>query len=561
MRYKARMLQQLTIHDYTLIEALELEFYGGLTVLTGETGAGKSIVIDALGLVLGDRADSRAIRQGATKAEIVAVFTLKDNPAAHQWLGERELGAGNECFLRRVITAEGRSRAWINGQPMPMQELKVLGELLVDLHGQQEHQLLLRRAMHRHLLDGYGGLQLQGAALDDAWQQWSTMARELDELRAQRAQRLERRSLLEFQLDELATLDAGASEFEELSAEQRKLAHAEEIGRTLRAVIELSSDEADAGLSRMINRAVKMLAPLPDCGVDLQNAQAMLDTARINISEAQIAIGTLLDSTKVNPARLAEVESRLSDLHQMARKYRVDPKGLIAQRSRFATELEGLSNTDQHVEALEHAVVASRQAYEAKAATLSAARRLAGDSLSTEVQRHLHELAMEHCCFVVDLKPLDGEPQRYGREQTEFLVATIPGHPPDSLRRVASGGELSRISLAIQVVTAATTAIPTVVFDEVDVGIGGATAEIVGRLLRALGERGQALCVTHLPQVAAFGHQHLRVSKHMTRSAATAELHTLEQLERVEEIARMLGGRKLTAATRKHAREMLADAE
>ncbi len=551
------MLSQLTIRQFTLIDALELEFAPGLTVLTGETGAGKSIVLDALGLVLGDRADSRFVRPGCDSAEIIAEFDLGSHDAARDWLAERDCGADGECILRRLITTEGRSRAWINGRPQPLQELRSLGELLVDLHGQHEHQSLLKKATHTTLLDAYGGHDAARQGVAEAWTHWDRLGRLHAELETSRLQRQERRDLLRYQLDEFAELRPRAGEFAELDAEQQRLAHAGEICTTLNEAMARCRDDEGDGIEDALQQVERRLARLPGCGPALDAAREMLESARIQVEEARHALAELRGRTELDPQRLTEVEARLDALLQLARKHRVEPELLAELEARLQQEYDALSGDDERLESLSRELEQARQAYETAAATLTRQRSAAARQLAEAVQALLADLAMERARFEVRLVPRDGDPHRLGAEQAEFRVATLPGAEPDSLARIASGGELSRISLAIQVITAASLSIPTLVFDEVDVGIGGATADTVGQLLRRLAAQRQVLCVTHLPQVAARGHQHLRVSKTSSRSSARAELEALVEAQRVDEIARMLGGSRITATSREHARELL----
>lgn len=550
------MLRQLVIRNYSLIEHLDIEFNGGLTVLTGETGAGKSVVLDALALVLGDRADSACVRSGARRAEIVAVFSTEDNESTRNWLAEHGFEPNEDCYLRRVLTSDGRSRAWINGQPMPLQELRTLGEKLLDLHGQHEHQLLLKRSTHTGLLDAYGGHTIELEAVSAAWSKWHQIANELEKLTSLKVSQEEKGALLQYQLQELDATAVSEQEYGELSSEQRRLANAEEIGAVLSAVIEQCGGSETESIEAQLRHSQRQLSRIPDCGAELIEARELLDTAQIQVMEALDALNRLREGVHSDPERLAVVDARLAEIHALARKHRVTPDSLFSHHEQLAKEFEALRATELGMGELESELLAATSEFKRAAELLGKARRKAASSLAKQVQSLLRELAMDGCRFEVSLTPLSGDPDRKGGEAIEFLVSTLPDSPPAPLARVASGGELSRISLAIQVVTAETTSIPSIVFDEVDVGIGGKTASIVGRLLRRLGRHSQVFCVTHLAQVAACGHHHILVSKRSSSKSLAASLSTLDEASRSAEIARMLGGPRDTA--RKHAEELLA---
>ena len=552
------MLHHLSIRNYTLIPALDLDLDEGLTVVTGETGAGKSIVLDALGLALGNRADSRAIRAGAERLEVSASFDLRDTPAAAAWLAERELDDAGECQLRRVVTRDGRSRAWINGRPATLQDIKELGDVLVDIHGQHEHHSLLARASQQRLMDEYGEHLPLLRHVSAACGAWRASHDELASLRTSSREREDRARLLAYQLGELDELALAPNECEALEQEQRLLANAGEITHTIAAVLALCEGDGDGGLLSGLRRACTTMHGLGELGEQADSARQLLESAHIQVDEARRELQSLAERLEADPQRLAEVEARLSAIYTAARKHRVAATALPALRDEMHREVQGLQGSDERIAELETQEHARRTAWKALADELSAARAVTAGRIALQVGEQLAFLGMENCRFSVAIRPLaDPDPTPAGAEQIEFLVATNPGAAPDALARVASGGELSRISLAIQVIIASRATTPTVIFDEVDVGIGGATADAVGKLLQTLAARIQVICVTHLPQVAARGTQHLRAMKRSDGESTAAELEHLDDEERVEELARMLGASTITRKTTAHAREML----
>lgn len=548
------MLTHITISQYTVVADLEVSFEGGLTVITGATGAGKSIVLDALGLCLGDRADPKAIRPGSKRAEIHAQFDLTAIPAARAWLSERELDDGTGLLLRRTISADGRSRAYINGRPSTLQDCAALGELLIDIHGQHAHQSLLRKAQQRTLLDEYAAADSE--SVRSLAGRWRDAEERLRTLSAQQSEHADREQLLRYQVQELDELALADGELAALEAEQNQLANAETIQQQAGEAIALCESGADGTSS-----ALKALDPALHDGRRMQDIREMLQSAAIQLDEARGELNQYLADRESNPARLAEVRERLEAIYEQARKHRVMPEHLQALHGDLAEELAGLDSSDERLDALREEVEGLAHDWHAAADTLSAARRKSARKLGTEVGKLLASLAMSSCQFDVALTPrADSTPHAHGAEDVEFLISTNPGAAPQSLGRVASGGELSRISLAIQVVSAGSSTLPSMVFDEVDVGIGGAVAEVVGRLLGNLAQRAQVLCVTHLAQVASQGQQHLLVEKHGDSKQVSSTLRALNDEERVEEIARMLGGVKMTEQSQAHAREMLASA-
>ncbi|WP_313085121.1 DNA repair protein RecN [Pseudomonas sp.] len=556
------MLVHLSVHNYAIVEHLDLELKRGMSVISGETGAGKSIMLDALGLTLGDRADSSVVRVGADKADILASFDLDDIPDARTWLAERDLDNDGPCILRRVITAEGRSRGYINGTPCPQGDLKALGELLIDIHSQHEHQSLLKLDTHRRLLDEYSGNQDLARQVQLAAQRWRQTRQAYERLSNSSDEQRARHQLLSYQLEELETLALGEGELEQLEQEHKQLANADQLLGACRQVLDLCS-ESDAGnvLAALTSSLQRLMAFQNQPGA-LGEAINLLASAQIQVEEAVGELNRFLDHFDSDPQRQQTLEERLDSIYTLARKHRVQPQELPALQQRLFEELESLNAGDEALEQLTEELAAYAQHYREKAETLSHGRSQAAGALAEAVETEIQRLGMPGGRFSIVLKPIaEGDLLPHGLEQVEFLVSANPGQPLRPLAKVASGGELSRISLAIQVITAQTSRTPTLVFDEVDVGIGGPTAEVVGQLLRRLGERGQVLTVTHLPQVAAQGHHHLFVHKARGRDETHTAVAALDGAQRVEEIARMLGGVDLTEQALAHARQMIGSAQ
>lgn len=556
------MLVHLSIHNYAIVDHLDLELSAGMSAISGETGAGKSIMLDALGLCLGDRADSGVVRPGADKADILASFDLADIPEARAWLAERDLDSDGPCILRRVITAEGRSRGYINGSPCPQGDLKALGELLIDIHSQHEHQSLLKTDTHRRLLDEYAGSQELARQVQLAAQRWKQTRNELERISSQGDEQRARHQLLSYQLEELDNLALGDNELEQLEQEHKALSNAESLLGACRQVLDLCS-ESDAGnVLSALTASLNRLGAFSGQGGALGEASNLLASAQIQIEEAVGELNRFIDHFDADPQRQQFLEERLDTIYTLARKHRIQPTELAALQQQLFEELESLNADDEAGERLAEELAAYERHYQEKAAELSALRGNAAESLSAAVQQEMQALGMPGGRFSIQLQALAStEPNGNGLEAVEFLVSANPGQPLRGLAKVASGGELSRISLAIQVITAQTSRVPTLVFDEVDVGIGGPTAEVVGQLLRRLGERGQVLCVTHLPQVAAQGHQHLFVHKRRGEGATSTAVSQLDESGRIEEIARMLGGVDLTEESLAHARKMVTSAQ
>ena len=556
------MLAHLSIRNYAIVEQLDLELRAGMSVITGETGAGKSIMLDALGLALGDRADNGVVRPGADKADILASFELGGIAEARQWLAERDLDNDGPCILRRVITAEGRSRAYINGTPCPLGDLKSLGELLIDIHSQHEHQSLLKPDTHRRLLDAYAGAGELARQVQLAAQRWRQTRSELERLSRSSEEQHARQQLLSYQLEELDNLALGANELDELEQEHKTLSNAEALLGACRQALELCSESDSGNVLGALTSSLQRLGGGHGQPPALEEAVNLLTSAQIQVEEAVSSLNRFLDSFDADPRRLQQIEERLDSIYSLARKHRILPVELSALQEQLRSELQALHADDAALERLGEELEAYARHYREKAGELSALRREAAGRLAAAVETEMQRLGMPGGRFAIALQPSDSaELQPQGQEQVEFQVSANPGQPLKGLAKVASGGELSRISLAIQVITAQTSRVPTLVFDEVDVGIGGPTAEVVGQLLRRLGERGQVITVTHLPQVAAQGHQHLFVHKDRGSSETRTAVAQLGQHQRIEEVARMLGGLDLTRESLAHARKMVQGAQ
>ena len=546
------MLRSLHIHDFVIVDQAEIQFESGFTVFSGETGAGKSILIDALSLALGARGDAAAIREGASRTDISAVFDVP--PELRQSLADQDFDPDDALVLRRVIDKQARSRAYINGVPATLAQLRQLGEALVDIHGQHAHQSLARPASQRDMLDAQGGHQQLARDTQQAWQQWQQAEKILLKARGNQEALQQERDRLEWQIGELQRLDMGKDEWETLSASHNRLAHAQALleGAT-QALAALDNDEAS--VQHFISAALHQLQPLLRHDTHLQGICDALESARIAAGEAASDLNSYLDRLELDPDALAQAERRLSALFEAARQFKVEPEALPQLLQDLKAQLAE-TNVAGDLDALTEQARQAQARYHEFAKQLSAARKKAAKKLSSQVTEAMQTLAMQGGRFDVALQP--SAPSAQGNETIEFLVAGHGGVTPRPLAKVASGGELARLSLALSVIASQAARVPTLIFDEVDTGVGGAVAEVVGRLLRELGARHQVLCVTHLPQVAACGDHHYEVSKATQKGATLSQIQLLGADGRIDEIARMLGGLKITDTTRKHAREMLA---
>ena len=560
--YTFDMLSLLTIRDYAIVDALDLELSHGMTVITGETGAGKSIILGALGLTLGDRADKGVVRAGSQRADISALFNLADNPAARGWLQDRDLldadHGPDTCLVRRVVPADGTSRSYINGVPVTLGNLSELGEMLMDIHSQHEHHSLLRKSTHRQLLDEFGVETQLLTELGSNHRDWQHNQHLMKQLQDQAEELDAQRQLISYQVEELDELAAGEEEFKKLEEEFQLLTNAESSMATLQQVLTLCQDDETYNITQAINQAKTLLQALPQ-GLKLGSALELLDTAAIQIDEATSDVQDQLERIEVNPERQQWVDERLAALHRMARKHKVQPGKLYQLHQELTEQLQGLAHFNRQLQELAERDIELRNLYVDVANQVSRQRKLAAKKLASSINKQLALLGMTEARLEVKLQPLQaGDPSATGMESVEFLIKTNPGQPARALAKIASGGELSRISLAIQVITAQTSKTPTLVFDEVDVGIGGGVARAVGRLLQQLSDHTQILCVTHQAQVASLGQHHLVVQKETQGKSTRTVITTLGQQEKVKEIARMLGGEDYTDESLAHAEQMVA---
>jgi len=548
------MLRHLAIRDFVIVDRLELEFSAGFGALTGETGAGKSILIDALALALGERADAGVVRAGCDKAEVAATFDIGSLPQVGAWLAANDLDAEDELILRRVLDAGGRSRGYINGSPATAQQLREVGEFLVDIHGQHAHQSLLRADAQRALLDSHAGLSGEAQQVAAAWRAWRAARQALEDA-ASGAEALTReREQLEWQVRELDALAFTNDEWAELEVEHRRLGHAASLIEGAQFALNVLAD-GEAACAGQVDSVAARLDGLASYDPALQEVAGLLQSAQAELSEAISTLRRYADRVDLDPARLAEVERRMEAVLASARKYRVQPGELPALLADWQQRLAALdASTD--LAGLAAAAEAAEAGYRRLAAQLSAGRQRVAGEMGAAVSTLMQQLALASGRFEVALLPL-AEGAVYGLEQVEFRVGGLAGSEAKALAKVASGGELSRISLAIQVLTSRSASVPTLIFDEVDVGIGGSVAEIVGRLLRELGGERQVLCVTHLPQVAARAEWQWQVSKETRDGATLSSIQPLGEDQRVREIARMLGGVEVTDITLAHASELL----
>lgn len=548
------MLRTLSIRDFVIVDAIELDLVAGFSVFTGETGAGKSILIDALALVLGGRGDASVVREGAAKADISAEFSIV--PEARAWMAEHEFDAEEDSILlRRVIDNAGRSKSFINGVAATAAQLRELGEMLVDIHGQHAHQSLLKAEAQRILLDSQAGLLNDAKEVSAKYKAWRALAKQREEFENNAKNILLERERLEWQVNELEKLAVKPGEWNEIGNEHSRLSHAASLIEGAQEALTLISESDNPMLSQLSSLNLR-LQKLADIDEALKPVLEALEPAQIQLQEAVYSLNDYLGRVELDPDRLHEVEARLEAIHSTARKFRVAPDDLPQEFESLSTQLRQLADLSD-IEAVRAQEEKLKSEYMAASKKLSKARASAAKALGDAVTDAMQNLSMAGGRFAVALHAC--EPAAYGLEGVEFLVAGHPGAAPRALAKVASGGELARIALAISVIASSATSIPTLIFDEVDSGIGGGVAETVGRLLKRLGQERQVLCVTHLPQVASQANQHFQVAKATAANGKTiSKIDALDSKARVEEIARMLGGLEITSTTRKHARELLA---
>jgi DNA repair protein RecN (Recombination protein N) len=553
------MLRHLQIRDFAIIEALELDFSPGLTVLTGETGAGKSIIVDALELLCGSRAGADVVRPGAERADVTATVDITATAGElRHILGEQSIDSSGELLLRRVVGSDGRSRAWLNGQAVPVQVLAGVTGLLFEIHGQHEFQSLVRPATQRGLVDTYGRLESLAAQVRTAHSVWLALLNRSIELESAASERSSRLDLLRHQLHEIEALQLKAGEIAELKDEHSRLANRGRLIEAARGALEWLY-EADAPTAHtLIAKSVAVLRQAGTVDAQLAPLSVLLEEAALRVKDAGHSLLQYLDALELDPQRADAIERRLAAVEELARKHRVNPEALLERQAELSAQLAGLETAAADVGAVRLQLATATASFQELAGQLSGRRNAAARALAKEISARMQELGMGGGRFLIDVVAAESaEPAPHGYDRVEFRVSTNPGQPPRAISKVASGGELARLSLAVQV-SCAGSAASCMVFDEVDNGIGGAVAEIVGRELRQLGEHAQVLCVTHLPQVAAQGHQHLRVAKLSDGRSTRTSVTQLSPEERVDELARMLGGVEITPRARAHANEMLA---
>lgn len=551
------MLLHLQVRNFAIIDAVDVEFERGMTVLTGETGAGKSILIDALGLVLGERGGTGLVRGDADRAEFTAEFDLAGQPDVREWLAEQTLDQGDACVIRRVVGADGRSRAFINGNAVPLQSLKALGERLLDIHGQHFHQSLGRRDVQRSLVDHFGDLGADRAETERAYAGWQALAGRLQELRDAEADRLTRIELLTFQCRELEALDLKPGEYDTLLSERQRFRMSGQLVEGVTRALQAIDDEDAANAQTLLAEACNPLESLSGIDAELANARSLLEEASIQVSEAAKTLHRYRESLDLDPERRDRVEERLDAVNTLARKHRVQPDGLPGLYRSLVRQLDDLTNAQATGSRLACETEQARAAYLEIADRLTAARRMAAAQFARHVTEAMQGVGMPDGRFEAALTRRTADEARpWGLDDIEFRISANPGQPLMPLSRVASGGELSRMSLSIQVIASDGSAIPTMVFDEVDAGVGGGVAEMVGRRLREVGSTRQVLCVTHLPQVASVADHHFRVTKLTDGKSTRTEVSPLTEDRKIDEIARMLGGVDITEQSRKHAAEM-----
>ncbi len=556
------MLNHLTIRHYAIIDELALDLRPGLSALTGETGAGKSILLGALGLVLGDRADSDSVKQGCDHAEIIAEFDIRQLPRVESWLVEHELNMDGECILRRRVAADGRSRAFINGTPVNLQRIRELAEMLIDIHGQHEHQSIMKPFVQRQLLDDYAGHSELLEAVSEIYVKYQLVEQQLQHLGQSSQDRSSRIDLLRFQTQELEVLELQENEYAELNTRHSQLANADKLISTTQQALLSLHEHDEFNIQSELSRIHSQLLDAADNDARLLAVADILQEALVNIEEAISELRHIGDSIEIDPAQLQQVEQRMQTLLDLARKHHVEPDQLNELHQQLQQELNDIDHADERLEQLQAEHDELLQQYQIAAARLSKSRQKSAARLGKQITAAMQTLGMKGGVFDIDVSAAeDDKVSAYGFDSIQFNVSANAGHSPRPLSRVASGGELARISLAIQMITAEQSRIPTLIFDEVDSGVGGGIAEIVGQHLRVLGERNQVMCITHLPQVASQAHQHYRVHKTSEGKQTLTRVSELDTRQRIEEIARMLSGVKITQKSLENAEEMINRAQ
>ncbi|MEI6858559.1 MAG: DNA repair protein RecN [Shewanella sp.] len=551
------MLCQLSINNFAIVRFLELDFKFGMTSITGETGAGKSIAIDALGLCLGNRADSSTVRPGANKAEVSARFSLSDIPIAKRWLEDNDLDNDNDCILRRTVSSDGRSRAYINGNPVPLSQAKNLGQLLISIHGQHAHHAMLKSEHQLTLLDSYANHKMILNSVLASYQRCKLIEKKFKTLTQSQHARISRKQLIQYQVEELDELSLSSGEFEEIEAEHKKLANGTALVEACKNELFILQENDQGSVESLINAGITQAQELETYDPLLSNVVNMLNEALIQVQESSSELENYLAGLELDPEHLTYLEKRLSQSMLLARKHHVSPNELADHHLTLKAELHLLDYDEEALDDLKQQVATNREDYLLQAKKLSQSRHRYAKELDKQVTKSIHELSMPKGKFTISVVFDETLRSPNGCDTIEFLVSTNPGQPLQPLSKVASGGELSRIGLGIQVITAKKVSTPTLIFDEVDVGISGATAAVVGRMLRKLGDSTQVLCVTHLPQVAGNGHQHMFVDKKSKAGKTETSMMPLDRDQRIEELARLLGGDEITNNTLANAKELL----
>lgn len=555
------MLQHLYIKDLAVVAFADIHFATGMTVITGETGAGKSILLDALGLAIGERGDSQMIRPGAEKAEIAATFDVQSLPGAILWLTDLSLtndDGSQQCIIRRILYANGRSKAFINGRPVTTAQLRLLGEYLVQIHGQHQHQQLLKSTEQLRLLDAFGRHEALVSQVKTAYKDYDRLLQKRQQLMTASQTEQARIDLLHYQIAELQNLQLGEHELSLLDKEHDQLAHARTFIESGEQALALLENAEDGNVLQWLGQLALIVRPLTEKNKELKNAFECIENATIQLQEASNDISAFVSQLEIDPERLHATSQRLERIHDVARKHKVEASQLYSHFCQLQTLASQYANQEQHLAQLDIDIALAKKQYQRFAALLTQARLKAAAQLAAQVSTCVQQLAMPGALFTIDLQPFnDQELHAQGNESVLFGISANPGHPPQALSKVASGGELSRISLALQLITATFVATPCLVFDEVDVGISGKIGALVGKALQRLGQAAQVLCVTHLPQVAACGENHLQVVKQRLENDTVTEIHMLKQSDRVEAIAQMLGGVDVTAQARANAKQLL----
>ncbi|MCW8934229.1 MAG: DNA repair protein RecN [Gammaproteobacteria bacterium] len=550
------MLNHIRIRNFAIIDHLDLDFKNKLTTLTGETGAGKSILLGALGLLLGDRADSDSVRAGSSKAEISAEFDISELPEVNAWLLSKELDADGDCLLRRRLSSDGRSRAFINGSPAPLQDMRQLGEMLVDIHGQHEHQSLMKADMQRQLLDDYAQHEKLLTDVKEVFIDWNSKKEKLITLQTACKDKNDRLDLLRYQVTELEELSLLPGEADKLQSEHQTLANADQLSDNTASTLNSLYDADDTSIHLQLSQQAKKIEDMLSTDKTLTPAFEMLSEAMVQIEETASLLRDYKDNLNSNPERFDEVETRLGIIHDLSRKHHIEPDQLIDLTESLSLELNELDNADENLSKLESEVNKLDKKYKTLAKKLTESRTKTSIELNKQISTSMQTLGMSGGQFKIQITTKE-KASANGLDSIEYTVSTNTGQPFKALAKTASGGELARISLAIQMITAQQGRIPTLIFDEVDSGVGGGIAEIVGKHLRVLGENRQVFCITHLPQVASQAHHHMQVYKHSDGKETRTEIIPLEMEQRVDEISRMLGGLEITQQTIDHAKDML----